>query len=344
VDDSRRRRCTRRLSSAALAALLLSLPSSASAQIYEVIGTRAQGMGGAFVAVADDASATWWNPAGLILSYFSIVTEHSEIEEPDGGPVDGPAWRAKTGGFAVGFPALGVSYYRLRVSQIAPEAPTAPPTPDRQDLGVAGPRLFTRVTNQFGATVGQSLGNHLVLASTFKVVRAGEAESVGESLDVADDLDVPLDSSADLDIGVLVLFGPARFGGSIKHLWEPTVGEVDGAPGFVLARQARVGASWMHGQSGAPIHLTVAADADVTRTPTIFGDARHVATGTEVALPQLHLTVRGGLSWNTVGNMSRSASTGVSIGLSHGFYFDAARTFGTDRSRKGWAAGFRLTL
>jgi hypothetical protein len=344
VDDSRRRRRPRRLSSAALAALLLSLPANASAQIYEVIGTRAQGMGGAFVAVADDATATWWNPAGLILSYFSIVFEHSEIEEPDGGPPEGPKWRAKTGGFAVGFPALGVSYYRLRVSQIAPAVPTATTTPDRQDLGVAGPRLFTRVTNQFGATVGQSLGNHLVVASTFKLVRAGEAEPVGDSLDAAEDVDVPLDSSADLDVGVLVLVGSARIGASVKHLWEPTVGEVDGAPGFVLARQARVGAAWFHGQAGAPLHLTVAGDADVTRTPTIFGDARHVAAGTEVAIPQARLTVRGGLSWNTVGDLSRSASTGVSIGLMRGFYFDAARTFGTDRSRKGWAVGFRLTL
>lgn len=30
------------------------------------IGARAIGMGGAFVAVADDASATFWNPAGLV--------------------------------------------------------------------------------------------------------------------------------------------------------------------------------------------------------------------------------------------------------------------------------------
>jgi hypothetical protein len=182
-----------------------------------------------------------------------------------------------------------------------------------------------------------------VPASTFKLVRAGEAESVGESLDVADDLDVPLDSSADLDIGVLVLFGPARIGGGIKHLWEPTVGEVDGAPGFVLARQARVGAVDARSVRRADSpdgggRRRRHADADDLRR------REHVATGTEVALPQLHLTVRGGLSWNTVGNMSRSASTGVSIGLSHGFFFDAARTFGTDRSRKGWAAGFRLTL
>jgi len=29
------------------------------------IGARAIGLGGAFVSIADDASATFWNPAGL---------------------------------------------------------------------------------------------------------------------------------------------------------------------------------------------------------------------------------------------------------------------------------------
>ena len=35
------------------------------AQTFGGIGTRAEGMGGAFVAVADDASAVYWNPAGI---------------------------------------------------------------------------------------------------------------------------------------------------------------------------------------------------------------------------------------------------------------------------------------
>src|SRR5262245_56330695 len=34
-------------------------------QPFESVGTRALGMGGAFVAVADDSSAVYWNPAGL---------------------------------------------------------------------------------------------------------------------------------------------------------------------------------------------------------------------------------------------------------------------------------------
>jgi hypothetical protein len=36
-------------------------------------GARAMGMGGAFAAVADDASALWWNPAGIARSSFTDV-------------------------------------------------------------------------------------------------------------------------------------------------------------------------------------------------------------------------------------------------------------------------------
>ena len=49
----------------AVAAALLLLPSPTAAQTWSQVGERSQGMGGAFVAVADDASAIYWNPAGL---------------------------------------------------------------------------------------------------------------------------------------------------------------------------------------------------------------------------------------------------------------------------------------
>ena len=51
----------------------------ASAQLFEAVGIRAQGMGGAFVAVADDATAPYWNPAGMVyLPYREVLPQHSE--------------------------------------------------------------------------------------------------------------------------------------------------------------------------------------------------------------------------------------------------------------------------
>src|SRR5437879_1087620 len=69
------------------------------AQRFDDVGVRAQGMAGAFVAVADDASATWWNPAGLATAR-NAVDFSAEISE--GG----------RGGVALAFPSLGLSYYR----------------------------------------------------------------------------------------------------------------------------------------------------------------------------------------------------------------------------------------
>src|SRR5258707_10823289 len=77
----------------------------AYAQVPESIGIRAQGMAGAFTAVADDATATWWNPAGLAGgSYFSTILEYPH-------PTRGSDADVK--GVSMAFPALGVGYYRL---------------------------------------------------------------------------------------------------------------------------------------------------------------------------------------------------------------------------------------
>ena len=57
-------------------------------------------------AVADDATATWWNPAGLAGgAFFSAIVEYA---------APAATGRARgSGGVSLGFPALGLSYYRL---------------------------------------------------------------------------------------------------------------------------------------------------------------------------------------------------------------------------------------
>src|SRR5258706_518645 len=94
--------------------VVVSAPLAARAQRYEDIGVRAQGMAGAFVAVADDATATWWNPAGLATgAFFSGVLEYDSLREPrkGGDPAGAPLPdRSHAGGVAVAFPALGLSY------------------------------------------------------------------------------------------------------------------------------------------------------------------------------------------------------------------------------------------
>ena len=78
-------------------------------------GIRAAGLSEAFVAVADDASAVYWNPAGLAIGdMFSSVIERVETETETG---DTGAQRFETRLLAVAVPSFGTSYYRLSSRQ-----------------------------------------------------------------------------------------------------------------------------------------------------------------------------------------------------------------------------------
>src|SRR6476646_6131412 len=85
---------------------------SAAAQAFDPVTTRAAGMAGAFVAVTDDASAVYWNPAALASgSFFSLLLDRTSDKATDGPDLGGS--RSSTF-IALGTPPVGVSYYRLR--------------------------------------------------------------------------------------------------------------------------------------------------------------------------------------------------------------------------------------
>ena len=292
-----------------IVALVLS-PSSARAQMFELVGIRAQGMGGAFVAVADDATATWWNPAGLATgAYFNALAEYDRPRTPS--DVD-------TRAAAIGLPSLGLSYYRLPVSQMRAAPPAETVQIDRLDQGYH---------TLFGVTVGQSVGDHLVLSSTLNVERAVD------------------DTRGDLDIGAMARMGRIRLGVVMRNLTEPTFGE--GAGALTLKRQARVGGAFLSGAHGTVAEAVIAVDGDLTSVTTVAGEEQHVAAGAELWLWQRTLGVRGGLSVDTKSDHG-SASGGVSLMLRSGKYLktyvDGQLTGGTDEARRGWSTGLRLTF
>jgi F plasmid transfer operon protein TraF len=256
------------------------------------------------------------------------------------------SWRSDARGIAVAYPALGLSYYRLRVSAIQPIGPIADGTTGRQDQGLASVRLNSLVLQQFGATVGQSIGAHLVVGSTMKLVRGAVASAAGTaggaSLDQAADLEGDTQTHLDVDIGAMAKVGVVRAGVVVKNVRQPAFGAGDDR--LELSRRARAGVAVALGGHGATGPLTVAFDADLTRTPTATGDQRHIAGGAEGWLFGRSLGLRGGVSANTIGDARPTAGGGVSLALRSGTYVDGQATFGSDRERRGWGLALRLTF
>lgn len=303
------------------------------------VGTRAQGMAGAFTAVADDASATWWNPAGLASgAYLSLLAERVRVESHD--PAANDPFRSRTGSVALGFPALGLSYYRFRVEQAGALPPIGDQAADREE-DTSGPAIRALAISQYGVTVGQSASGGLVLATTFKLLRAGQMQTAGASqgLGAAADLDVPVSTRFDMDVGLMATMGMFRLGGTLRNVTTPGFG-ADGGE-LELDRQVRVGAALVGDRLPWPVN--VAFDVDLTETTSSVGDVRHAAAGVEGWIWARRLGLRGGVSVNTAGAGGEAASGGVSLQLQSGLHVQGAITRGSDKSREGWSLGLSVS-
>ncbi len=325
--------------------VLLASARSAAGQTFEGVGIRAQGMGGAFVAVADDATASWWNPAGLATgAYLSGVVERTQSTQPGSPPDGGPAARLTANNLAVAFPALGLSYYRLRLTEISPASTTGGVPADRQDPRIAGTGVFGRSVSQLGVTVGQSIGEHFVVGSTLKLVRAGqmtEGRSGAVSIGDVHPLDVDLGTRADLDLGAMANFGHVRLGATVRNLFEPAFGNE--ATRFELRRKARVGVAVLTVPNSLMKGLIVSADADLTTTPTLFGEERRVAAGAETWVKG-RLGLRAGVSAHSVGERRPAGSVGLSLAVTRALSVNGSRTVGHDDSVAGWGTSVSVAF
>jgi hypothetical protein len=324
------------------------------AQTPDAVGVRAQGMAGAFTAVADDATATWWNPAGLASgAYLDSLVEYGVLWQPhdvrDAAGNIVPSVETRARGIAFAFPAMGLSYYRLQISEIRPVAPILQGGSSRESQGASQVRLRSVVLNQFGATFGQSLSNHLVLASTVKLVRASVASAIASADDVtyelAHELEGDADTHPDLDVGAMAILGIVRLGVSVKNIRTPDFGPDDDREELKMRARAGVAIS---GRPGAGIdQFTVAFDGDLMEVLSgQIGEVQNIAGGVEAWMVGRRVGVRGGLSKNLagIGNNPFRPSGGVSLALRTGTYFEGQYTAGPDKTREGWGFNVRVTF
>jgi hypothetical protein len=294
--------------------LPLAFSVSAHAQTFGGIGTRAEGMGGAFVAVADDATAVYWNPAGIAT----------------GATFDFQASKGRDSHLFVGaaLPVLAASYYQTREAN---GLPTVSASPDRQTGGSGQVQVRTLATTNFGVTVVQTVVPGMVIGTTARVVRGG-IEGFERR------------TTLDLDAGVMVSAWDVRFGLTARNLREP---EFQTEGGMVrMTRQFRVGAALVPRALPTGVHgpFSIAIDADLRSTPDIRGDQRTAAAGGEYWLRKGLVGVRGGVRWSTLGDSRRALSGGLTVRLPRSVHAEGQLTKHNESDQKEWTVGARVTF
>jgi hypothetical protein len=299
-----------------LASLFCGLAVPASAQlIFESVGERALGMAGAFVAVADDATAAHWYPAGLATGGPAGATvgwHRFQFGNQDTGPVPGASRRSTTFTSLGAWP-LGISYGTFRHTRLV----LTPGDPGAGDHL----RAETLRVSHYGVTILQTVLPGLVVGSTLKYLR-GEAASgpavgqnTGDALDEGSKLRGDRDGAFDLDVGVMASSDLIRVGVTLKNLRSPSFGEVAGNA-TTLPRQVRLGLAVL------PVDgLTLAIDLDLNRVDLAGGLRRMSAFGGEAVLGQ-RLAIRSGVRWSLVGPRNPVGAVGLSVAVRPRLWLD----------------------
>ena len=316
-----------RMPSILLALLLVARPAQGQAP-YESVGSRALGMAGAFVAVADDASAAYWNPAGLATGQLvggTFEWARFQKRDPSGPPVPGASRDTNTFASLAGWP-VAISFGRLTAVELV-ENPDGPPTVERLSTG------------QYGVTVVQTLVPGLVVGSTFKYVRgtvsSGPAlgATAGDALGRAGEFDERTSGVFDLDVGVMADLEKLRLGVAWKNLRRPEFVDVAGNV-IRVERLARFGLAILPGAG-----VTLAMDLDLDTVGLRGGLRRMIAFGGESPVGP-RAALRGGVRWNLEGDRQPVTAVGASLAIRERVWLDGHYSYGTSDRDRGF--GFAL--
>ena len=341
---------------------VLVIPTNASTQTFEVLGSRALGMAGAFVAVADDATATYWNPAGLASGpVLDLVLERQQGDALMDGrnrPLDTGTrgMRGSSLAFALGTPPLGLSYYRIRTTSLP--WPVAGASADRQNVRSREAGVRTLLTQHFGATLVQSLTPRVTLGTTLKIVRGTAAEgsvtaaTAEGALTAGTDLDGISRTTFDLDAGLLATYGPWRAGIVGRNLKQPKFAVSAAGPvaQVKLARQLRAGFAFAPRSRPTGVNgpLTLAADVDLGRVETVLGRRRELAIGGERWWAGGRIGGRAGVRLNTLTRDDQHHDPVIAVGFSvsprSGSLIEGQVTRGQNSLEQGWGITARVTF
>jgi len=264
----------------------------AGAFLKNGIGVRPISMGKAFVAVADDANAGYWNPAGL--SLLNITQLSAMYSNPmnyalgDNPGVKDIGYHTVSLAFPMGFGSLGLNMAYLSVGNIEEVIDATGPTGktfDDKELGVI-------------ASYASSITEHIHLGVNLKFI----------SQQIWDDKG----SGMGLDLGAL--YEPVynlTFGLMLQDLIEPKIKLLEDGETYSIPRKIKLGVSYRLMDD----RVLVATGIDKAS-----GRSAKLHFGTEVE-PMKDLALRAGYTTDT-GEISAGVGVRVSvIQLDYGFGF-----------------------
>jgi hypothetical protein len=321
-----------------LAVLAIARTSEAQAPL----GIRAQGLAGAFVAVADDASAVYWNPAGLATGAIvsSVIALGEQNTAPDA-PQDAAGERDTGMIVALSLPPVGLAYYRVGTYGTAVATSAVSGLQSREEVRRS---VHALVTSTIGVSLLQSLTDHIVVAATPKVVRGSAASGfssallAGGGLDAAADLERRDDTTFDIDAAVMVSVDRLRAGVVARNLTTPAFA-IGNDSEIELTREVRAGLAWGSAWPGNS-SVALSFDADLMSRLTPLGDRRDIAGGVETWWWNRAIAVRAGARRSTVGASRGAVTGGVSYAVRPSIFVEGHVAAG-ERSERGWSVGVR---
>lgn len=324
------------------AVALSAVPGRAWAQIsFDMTGARAQGMAGAFVAVANDASAVHWNPAALVRGdMFGLTIGTDQFQFRKGSrPLEAGPTRQSASLISLTTWPLGLSYgaeCAMRITEVP-------------GLGTRAESLSLK---HFGVTVLQTVFDidvagkpvSLVAGATVKFARGTariselfEGGTVASAFDAVEDAPGRASGTVDLDVGLHAETPRFRAGVTFKNLRQPRFHTIADSA-ITVKRRARMGLAFVPRDG-----LTFALDVDLDTADPLVGHRRVIALGGESRLGP-RLFVRGGVRWQRDADRRPAAALGASVLLRPGFWLDGYVNPQSRDDGQGFGLALRMGL
>tara|TARA_B100001123_G_scaffold448650_1_gene610678 strand:+ start:5660 stop:6676 length:1017 start_codon:yes stop_codon:yes gene_type:complete len=321
--------------------------NTAEAQPFEALGVRALGMAGAFVGVADDATAVYWNPAGLSTGhFFSLLADHSDNSYRQSNNRNGFP-KMSSPGTIVGLSTndLAFSYYRLSINKAIPllvNVANDDFSATQNDISI-NTNLVTQNVAFTGSTFVHSAFR---VGTTLRYVRgsiglgsSGLSGSTAQIFDRTDGMERIGQNKFDVDIGLMFGSEMIQIGIIGRNLLQPEFVDSIGRRAARLDRHFRAGIGF---RTRAGLLVSSDIDLSAIKNDPLDGQRRNVAVGLEHWFTDW-LGIRGGSRVNILATTIKPVgSIGLSLAIVPGIFLDGQFTHGSGSIEESWGIAVRV--